>query len=183
MTQPYGELSNPDTLTIERLLPGPVERVWQYLTDPELRRQWLAAGPMTLEPDGEVELRFHNSQLSGAEDTPPAKYAQYDDEHIQRGTILACEPHRLLRFTWPMGDEMTEVSFELSPQGEKVKLVIRHSRLHQGDHLLSVASGWHTHLAFLLARLEQQQPPAFWATIAETEAEYARRFGLKRNSA
>jgi cyclopropane fatty-acyl-phospholipid synthase-like methyltransferase len=77
-----------------------------------------------------------------------------------------------------MGDEMTEVSFELSPQGEKVKLVIRHSRLHQGDHLLSVASGWHTHLAFLLARLEQQPPPAFWATIAETEAEYARRFGL-----
>ena len=38
----YGVLTEPTTLTIQRLLPGPVERIWSYLTDSELRRKWLA---------------------------------------------------------------------------------------------------------------------------------------------
>jgi uncharacterized protein YndB with AHSA1/START domain len=40
----YGVLSEPATLTIQRLLPGPIERAWAYLTESDLRRQWLAAG-------------------------------------------------------------------------------------------------------------------------------------------
>ncbi len=40
----YGVVTDAATLTIERLLPGPVERVWDYLTRSELRRQWLASG-------------------------------------------------------------------------------------------------------------------------------------------
>ena len=39
----YGVLTEPATLKIQRLLPGPIERVWAYLTESELRRQWLAA--------------------------------------------------------------------------------------------------------------------------------------------
>src|SRR3546814_14259505 len=42
----YGLLTEPATLTITRLLPGPATRIWAYLTDGELRRQWLAAGAM-----------------------------------------------------------------------------------------------------------------------------------------
>ena len=40
----YGVLTAPDTLRIERLLPGPIERVWQYLTDSDKRATWLAVG-------------------------------------------------------------------------------------------------------------------------------------------
>ena len=40
----YGELIEPTTLKIQRLLPGPIERIWAYLTDSDLRRKWLAAG-------------------------------------------------------------------------------------------------------------------------------------------
>ena len=40
----YGTLIEPTTLKIQRMLPGPIERVWAYLTDSELRRKWLAAG-------------------------------------------------------------------------------------------------------------------------------------------
>jgi uncharacterized protein YndB with AHSA1/START domain len=43
----YGELTEPATLKIQRLLPGPIERVWAYLTEEELRRKWLAAGKMS----------------------------------------------------------------------------------------------------------------------------------------
>ncbi|HEY1755821.1 MAG TPA: hypothetical protein VGG72_10525 [Bryobacteraceae bacterium] len=36
------QLSPVQTARFERLLPGPIERVWDYLTQPDLRRTWLA---------------------------------------------------------------------------------------------------------------------------------------------
>jgi uncharacterized protein YndB with AHSA1/START domain len=45
----YGALIEPTTLKIQRLLPGPIERIWAYLTDSELRRKWLAAGAMEMD--------------------------------------------------------------------------------------------------------------------------------------
>ena len=44
----YGELIEPTTLRIQRLLPGPIERIWAYLTDSDLRSKWLAAGAMEM---------------------------------------------------------------------------------------------------------------------------------------
>ncbi len=44
----YGVLTTPATLTMERLLPGPMERAWAVLVDSDLRRHWLAAGAMAL---------------------------------------------------------------------------------------------------------------------------------------
>ena len=44
----YGVLAEPATLKIQRRLPGPIERVWAYLTESDLRRQWLAAGQMEM---------------------------------------------------------------------------------------------------------------------------------------
>ena len=35
-TDAYGELIEPATRTLQRLLPGPIERVWSYLTDSDL---------------------------------------------------------------------------------------------------------------------------------------------------
>jgi len=49
----YGVLTEPATLKIQRLLPGaPIERVWAYLTEGELRRKWLAAGEMEMKVGG-----------------------------------------------------------------------------------------------------------------------------------
>ena len=45
----YGMIIEPGTLRIQRLLPGPIERVWAYLTESDKRATWLAAGAMTLE--------------------------------------------------------------------------------------------------------------------------------------
>jgi len=36
-------LIKPSTIRFERLLPGPVERVWAYLTESKKRATWLAA--------------------------------------------------------------------------------------------------------------------------------------------
>ncbi len=35
---------NADTVQMERLLPGPIERVWDYLTKPEFLATWLDKG-------------------------------------------------------------------------------------------------------------------------------------------
>ena len=40
----YGERIDETTVRFERLLPGPIERVWQYLTDGDKRAKWLCGG-------------------------------------------------------------------------------------------------------------------------------------------
>ena len=55
----YGVLTEPATLKIQRLLPGPIERVWAYLTESDLRRQWLAAGA-----DGDEGRRALRTRLA-----------------------------------------------------------------------------------------------------------------------
>ena len=62
----FGVVTEARTLRIRRVLPGPIERVWAYLTELEKRGRWLAAGPMELRVGGRVELTFRNSELSGA---------------------------------------------------------------------------------------------------------------------
>lgn len=61
----YGMIIEPGTLRIQRLLPGPIERVWAYLTESDKRATWLAAGAMKLENGAPLELEFRNSDLAG----------------------------------------------------------------------------------------------------------------------
>ena len=67
----YGTLTEPATLTLQRLLPGPIERVWAYLTDGELRRKWLAAGTMELTAGAPFELVWRNDELTDPPGTRP----------------------------------------------------------------------------------------------------------------
>ena len=54
--EPFATMPAPATVRIERLLPGPIERVWAYLTESDKRRRWFAAGPMDLQPGGRRRL-------------------------------------------------------------------------------------------------------------------------------
>jgi len=168
----YGVVIAPGTVRIERVLPGPIERVWAYLTDSQKRGTWLASGDMELHAGGSVENIFDNSQLTGRDDPPPPKYAKYGKESRTHGTIIACEPPRLLSYTW---DEGSEVSFELSASAGQVLLVLTHRRLATRDDMISVSGGWHAHLAILTDRLNDRAPASFWEAHTRLEAEYERR--------
>lgn len=161
-----------------RLLPGPIERVWAYLTDGEKRAKWFAGGPMELRAGGRVELFFRHANLA-PDETPPEQYKQYHDPgDTMIAEVTQCDPPKLLSFTWPGAtpDETSEVSFELTPHGENVQLVLTHRRLgSKRDELISVSSGWHTHLRHLEAQLAGTKPPPFWAPLAQFEADYAKR--------
>ena len=175
MNASYASVIAPRTVRIERLLPGPIERVWSYLTESELRGRWLASGDMQLHQGGEVEHIFRNSELTQNDQPPPAKYAQHATESRLHGRILACEPPRLLAYTWGDKTGASEVRFELNAEGSDVRLVLTHSQLPDRQQMLSVAGGWHTHLGILSDRLAGREPAGFWATLVELEKEYQQR--------
>lgn len=172
MNASYATVVAPLTVRIERTLPGPIERVWAYLTESEKRSQWLAAGEMELKEGGSVEHVFRNSELTGHDGTPPPKYAAHAGESFMHGRVTACEPPRLLAYDWGEGEAASHVRFELSPRGDAVHLTLVHSRLPNRDEMLSVAGGWHAHLGILLDRLEGREPAGFWDTHTRLEAEY-----------
>ncbi|MEP7452968.1 SRPBCC family protein [Phyllobacterium sp. SB3] len=170
-----GVVTAPLTVRIERLLPGPVERIWAYLTESEKRRKWLAKGPIASFVGGDVELTFHHSELS--EDPTPAEYRKYEG-HINKGKVTRYEPPHILSYTWPDGEnEPSEVMFELTAVGADTQLVITHTRLASTNSMVSVATGWHTHLAALIAHLEGRQVKDFWADHKRLEPEYRQIMG------
>ena len=73
----YGVVTEPATVKIQRLLPGPIERVWAYLTESELRRQWLAAGQMEMKVGAPFELVWRNDELT---DPPTQRPAGFPEE-------------------------------------------------------------------------------------------------------
>lgn len=69
----------------------------------------------------------------------------------------------------------SEVCFELMAEDEKVLMVVTHRRLPDRGEMLSVATGWHTHLKILVALLNGTETPSFWNTHTQLEAEYESR--------
>ena len=173
----YGVVTGPGTVRFERLLPGPVERIWAYLTESEKRRKWLASGEMEPRLGGRVELTFNNSELSAHIEQTPEKYKQYEGVSFT-GRITRYEEPRVLSYTWggEPGEE-SEVTFELIPQDHDVLLVLTHRRLGDREAMVSVSGGWHTHLDVLRDNLEGREPRPFWSTHADLESEYERRIG------
>jgi uncharacterized protein YndB with AHSA1/START domain len=172
----HGKKIDESSVRFERLLPGPIERVWAYLTESEKRRSWLAGGPMELRVGGGMELTFRNSELAPNEPTPE-EYRKYEGI-VSPGRIIQCEPPRLLSFTWfeESGKNPSEVTFELTPKDGQVLLVLTHRKLASREGMLSVAGGWHAHLGILEARLKGVEPGPFWPTITSLKEEYTKRF-------
>lgn len=175
----FGVVTARDTVRIERLLPGPIQRIWDHLTEPDLRGRWLAAGNIEPRVGGRVELIFNNSRLTADDDPPPAKYAQYANETRMVGNITEYDPPRVLAYTWGEdADTDSHVRFELSEHGDQVRLIVTHSRIGSREGMLSISSGWHTHLEILRARVAGRTPEGFWRMHTRLEREYAGRIPL-----
>jgi uncharacterized protein YndB with AHSA1/START domain len=165
----FGVLTEPATLTIQRVLPGPIERVWAYLTQSDLRRQWLAAGEMEMNQGANFELVWRNDELTN----PPGKRPDgFDGRHQMECTITELDPPHKLGFTWGRSGG---VVFELSEQGKHVVLTVTHHRLPDQAMLLSVSAGWHMHLDVLVARVSGTEPEPFWDGWERLREEYSRR--------
>jgi uncharacterized protein YndB with AHSA1/START domain len=165
----YGVLTAPATLKIQRILPGPIERVWAYLTESELRRKWLAAGPMEMQVGTPFELIWRNDELTNP---PGQRPPGFGDEHRMQSRITELDPPRKLAFAW---EGSGDVSFELEPKGNEVLLTVIHRRLPDRATLLGVGAGWHIHLDVLVACATGKEPTPFWDGLSRLRKEYDRR--------
>jgi uncharacterized protein YndB with AHSA1/START domain len=159
MLEPF-RLQDEHTVQIERVLPGPLERLWAYLTRAEHLRTWLADGDVPQTVGGRVEL-------SQQHDGVPIRTGG-----IISGTVTRVEAPRLLEYTWTHRTEPTTpeaplslVRFELEARGDDVLLRITHGQLRRTDQAL-IATGWHTHTGILEALLRDQLPTPFLETFS-----------------
>jgi uncharacterized protein YndB with AHSA1/START domain len=167
-----GQFTGPAELRFVRTLPGPIERIWEYLTDPGKRARWFAGGPMELCAGGKMRLDFRHKNIA-PDETPPEEHKQHHESgHSMTGIVTRCEPPRVLAFTFGSDGE-SEATFELTPQGNNVLLVLTH-RATGGDlpYMAEFGSGWHTHLAHLIALLEGAPRPPLWPLVAKLKPDY-----------
>lgn len=174
----YGKQIDETTIQFERLLPGPIERVWAYLTDPEKRAQWFAGGETEMRKGGRAEFIFNHSTLTTPDDRPPEKFKECAGEMRFEGEVAEIDPPRLL--VWECADDggaRIRTTFELEERGGRVLLTLTESRLPSREQLIGNAVGWHTHLEILEAKLADREPAPFWAMHARFTQDYEKRLG------
>lgn len=171
----YARIVAPDAARIERLLPGPIERIWAYLTEEDKRRLWMASGTMGVAAGAAVEHIFRHQELGTDCGEPPPKYAALAGESRIHGRIIACDPPRLLIYTWGEGTPApSQVRFDLEARDAKVLLVVTHSCIEKLETMASFAAGWHTHLDILANAISGLESHGFWTKHTRLELEYAR---------
>jgi uncharacterized protein YndB with AHSA1/START domain len=152
---------------MERLLPGPIERVWEHLTNTKLLNAWFGQNSH-IEPrqGGAVRLM---------------------DDHI-RGTITQWHPPHRLTYTWNVfapGDPPDAASaypesylmLTLEPRGDNVLLVLNHLPVLERFEKQN-AMGWHTFLDILTDTLAGRKV----RTRQEYSTRNAARYGVDLNN-
>ena len=142
------------SVSFERLLPGPLERVWRHLTEPAMLHGWFGNGSIEPKLGGRVHLM---------------------DGHI-RGVVALWEPPHRLSYTWNVfapGDgpdavsayPQSYLSFTLEPRDGNVLLQLTHLPILDRFEKQN-AMGWHTFLDMLAASLrgETVKERAFYMT-------------------
>lgn len=129
-----GHLTKAAMVRFERLLPGPIERVWEFLTDTSRLPEWFGDG--TIEP-----------RIGGA--------VTIMGGHV-RGIVTQWQPPHRLAYTWnvfsPGEDESrypeSYLIIELQPRGKDVLLTLTHVPVLERFEKQN-AMGWHTYLDML----------------------------------
>ena len=118
----------PQQLRFERTLDAPVETVWRYLIEPELRAKWFMGGDTEPRVGGKFGLTFDHAALSDGDVPTPERYAKNVGKSWFE-TIEAIDPPHRLAFSWD-GGAAGSVLFELAPlDGGRTQLTLAHSGL------------------------------------------------------
>jgi uncharacterized protein YndB with AHSA1/START domain len=150
----YGTLIDAHTIRFERDLPGPIERVWAYLTESDLKATWIGATEIPSTVGGESTMTWEGEDGEpGGALTIRTRY-DWIELHAPGGAIR---------------DSI--VRFELAIHGDGVRLTLTHRALPV-DSYTTIAAGWHAHLDTLVAQLDGSGGPDAFARYAEIEPRY-----------
>jgi uncharacterized protein YndB with AHSA1/START domain len=144
---PQGKLIDDDTVQFERVLPGSIDLVWEYLTVPDRVATWLAHADIEPRRGGSAKLEWDDWST----DAPPPDGAKH---WTATGVVTRWDPPRALAYTWNQpGEPESEITYELTPRGNETLLVLTHRRLQKKVRHM-YAAGWHAHLDLFATRLE-----------------------------
>ncbi len=163
-----GEFLPSNTFRIERLVPGPIELVFNHFAKSELFSKWLMKCSIQPELGGLITLQV--------DPVPPGAHDNDDIEpHVCwiRGLISEFDPPHVLAFSWNESsyNAATHFKIELAERDGQVHLVLTHSYLNP-EVMAAVAAGWHTHLESMIALVKGEEIPDFTATFERLLAEY-----------
>ena len=167
----YGDVVDARTARFQRLLPGPIERVWQFLTDSQLRGTWFASGTMEPRVGGALTLEFRHQDFAVNEPIPE-KFKAMENGITMVSRVTHWEPTRHLAFEF--GDDSV-VHFELESKGKDVLLTLTQRNLASRADMINDCGGWHSHLDILGERLRGEPLGPFWARVERYEREYPER--------
>jgi uncharacterized protein YndB with AHSA1/START domain len=152
-----GQLKKVAMVQFERLLPGPIERVWELVTDPKQLPGWFGEGSIEPRPGGAVSL------MGG---------------HV-RGIVTQWRPPRRLTYTWNVfaGDETEShypesyLTIWLEQRGSEVALTLTHLPVLERFEKQN-AMGWHTFLDMLGAAVRGEPTETRQAYMQRNAARY-----------
>lgn len=173
MTKPIERIA-PDAIRLERMLDARPEKVWRYLTEADLRREWFMGGS-DAKPDSEFELLNDHDNLSDDDVPYPESYAPYKGKTWNE-TVLRFDAPRLLETTF-QGGKNGIVTYELFPEGDRTRLVLTHSGITSPTGFQDFGGGWNSHLTVLQEKLAGRSVPNFWALHAKSREDVARALG------
>ncbi|HEX8938320.1 MAG TPA: SRPBCC family protein [Sphingomicrobium sp.] len=161
----------PDAIRLERLLDAPVEKVWRYLTEAELRSLWFMGGTDATS-HGEFELIVDHDKLSDEVIPYPESYASFKGS-VWAEKVVRFEPPHLLETSFQSGKNGT-VTYELFRKGDRTRLVLTHKGITSGTGAQDFGSGWNSHLTVLEERLAGRSVKDFWALHARSKEAVAK---------
>ena len=166
----HGKLLDSQTLQFERLLPGPIERVWDYITDAEKRSEWFCGGTSGHQVGEGFTFVFHNSTLGHPPVPTPEKYKDFGDGFQSKAVVVKVDKPNLFVIEWE-----GIVTFKLEEVGEQVLLTLTHEKLQDSkESRVGTLAGWHTHLDILVTICTGQRPRSFWTVHMSFEDHYAK---------
>ena len=155
------------TIQFVRILPGPIEKVWDYLYDSDKRGEWFARGDFgqggrtfraALEAFGIVAAQ----RPAAGEHEGDGQDRPYRHQYPAEDRAAASAGLHL----WARKAKAADVSRSGIPTGgdkdNKVRFTLTHSKIPDEGYRIGVSGGWHSHLEVLQYRAEGKTPPAFW---------------------
>ena len=138
-----GEIIAESAVRFARLLPGPIEHIWEFLTDTARLPEWYGTGTIVPREGGPVTLMGGDI----------------------RGVVTIWRPLQALGYTWNVfapGETVSAwpvsyLEFALAADGAKVELTLVHRPIPQAMQK-QTAMGWHTCLDLIEGALAGEFP-------------------------
>jgi uncharacterized protein YndB with AHSA1/START domain len=130
----HGQLKRAAMVQFERVMPGPIERVWEFLTDPKRLPGWFGEGTIEPRVGGAVNLMGGHFRGVVTQWKPP-RHLTYTINVFNPGEAESHYPESYL-------------TLELEPRGSEVVLRLTHLPVLDRFEKQN-AMGWHTFLDML----------------------------------